>query len=298
MKPEIEQAYGTLELLIQGLSFYLPGHEDGGYIYPFVWDETTQGKFNIFNLFQSNNWLKITDADPIIKSWKKLEYPRHFNDFSLNNQQIKDWESKIESLWQIITNNLDNLECYNFAFCSSGIIIGQTKDTDWVAITPTIYVETDIPQTRIARSPLNNKTNPESLSTNTSHLDSQLKTITSKLGSISLSGDFGGGYYYSYTHKIVYGIGATKELALENTLQKSQILEISKFNRFYPNDYDNYHENDHQSDRINQFLEKQLTKIILYRISYEIKEYIYIIGQTNSSDRIGLFLKSFFVYNP
>ncbi|MGL5875440.1 MAG: nuclease A inhibitor family protein [Xenococcaceae cyanobacterium] len=310
MKPETEQAYGTLELLVDKLSFDLPGHENGGYIYPLVWDETAQGEFNIFNLCQLKNWLKLTDADAVIKSWQQLEYAKCFNDFSLNPEQIKTWEDNIKSLWQIINHHLDNLESYifNIGFYdkSPNIIIGHTKDKDWIGIAQTIYVESNIPQEIIARSPINKTITTKTLGENTLSLDLKLKAITSKLGTIAMSGDFGGGYCYSYTHKIIYGIGATKELALENTLQKSGMLEINNFKGLYRDRQylDNWFcDSDNTKiyqkyNRINQFMEQTFSEVIMYRLSSWTDENIYIIGQTNNSDRVGIYLKSSFVYNP
>lgn len=310
MHPKTEQAYGTLELLIEKLSFNLPGHEDGGYIYPFVWEETVQEEFNIFNLCQSKNWLKITDTDAVINSWQHLEYAKYFHAFSLNPEQIKTWEDNIKSLRQIINNNLDGLESYIFTLGSYGespnIIIGKTKDNDWIGIAPTIYVETKISQEIIQRSPINETSKIQSFGENTLSLETKLKAILSKLGSISMNDDFGGGYYYSYTHKIVYGIGTTKELALENTLQKIGMLEVSNFQGLYCDcQYLNEYACDFNNtaiyqkyNRINQFIKENFSEVIMYRLSSWIDENIYIIGQINNSDRVGFYLKSSFVYNP
>jgi hypothetical protein len=309
MKPKTEQILGTLELLVDKLSVNLPGHEDGGYVYPFVWEEVTQGKFNIFNLCQANNWLNLTDTDAVIKSWQQLEYARHFNAFALTSEQIKAWENKINSLWQNI-KTIDNLKSYTFNFGSYGtnpnIILGQIEDNVWVGIAPTIYVETNIPHEIIARYSQPQKNFASLYGEKAVEFDGKIKTIITKLGSIALNGDFGGGYYYSYTHKLVYSFGATQESALTNTLQKTGMLEISKFaglyrDRQYLDDwYCDYNTNKiyQKYDRINQFMTQTFQEVIIYRLSNWIAEKIYLVGEINESDRAGIYLESYFVYNP
>jgi len=315
MKPETEQTIGTLELLLERVPYiHLPGHEDGSSIYPFVWERNTQGEFNAFNLCLSKNWFKLTDADAIVTSLKKLEYAKCFNDFPLNQEQIKVWENRIELLWQVIYNNLDNLESYLFNLNSywgeyPGIIIGQTEDKNWVVIAPTVYVETNIPQGVISRSSIDKIPVPEFSGFDSSNLETQLKNCVEDLGSISMSGDFGGGYGYSYTHQIVYSLAASKELAMEQVLQKARILEISKFNGFYLdrgyfNEWfcdDNLNEINqkyNQINQINQFFEQKFDEAFMYRISSWVQENIYIFGESNDGDYVGLYIDSSFVYNP
>lgn len=308
MRLETEQACGTLELLTDKLSFDLPGHEDGGYIYPFVWDKASKDEFNIFNLCEENSWLKLTDRDRVIKSWQQLEYARYFNDFSLNSEQIKIWESNIDSLEPII-QTLDNLEAYLFQNTYGSppnIILGQIEDNSWIGIAPTIYVETNVPHEIIARYIQYDKNTASSSGEKVIEFDKKVKAIISRLGKIELNGDFGGGYIYSYTHKIVYSFGATKKLAFKNTIQKTGMLEVSKFDGLYrdrqylknwsgdPNIQITYQ----KYARLNQFIDRELNDVMVYRISSWIAEHIYIIGQMNQGDRVGLYLKSFFVYNP
>ncbi|AFZ57462.1 hypothetical protein H6G54_26335 [Anabaena cylindrica FACHB-243] len=318
MNPETEQTIGTLELLVEQLPYIrLPGHEDGNYIYPFVWERNTQGDFNVLNLCLFKNWFKLTDADVIITRLKELKYAKCFNDFSLNQEQIKAWENKIELLWQVISNNLDNLESYLFTVSYwdevdvpvPGIIVGQTKDKNWVAIAPTVYVETNIPQEVISRSSIDKTSVPEFSEFDSSNLETQLKKCVEDLGYISMSGDFGGGYGYSYTHQIVYSLATSKELAMEQILQKARMLEIGKFNGFYKDrgyfnerfhnyDLNEVHQKYNQVNQMNQFFEQKFDQSFMYRISSWTEENIYIVGESNDGDYVGLYIKSSFVYNP
>ncbi|NES70904.1 MAG: hypothetical protein F6K24_39685, partial [Okeania sp. SIO2D1] len=177
MQPEIEKILGTLELLTQpDLYFELPYHENGGSIFPFTWDVSKWGNFNIRNLCLSNGWLQITDADATVKQWQNLEYLRSFryfdvSDVSLEQQNI--WRNKIENLFQLLQNNLTKLESFFLAsqlksYCwhlklnddtsyyrtidLPGIIIGETKNGDWIGISHTFYKLIEIPPEMIYRS--------------------------------------------------------------------------------------------------------------------------------------------------
>ncbi|MEA5550062.1 nuclease A inhibitor family protein [Anabaena cylindrica UHCC 0172] len=313
MKPETEQTIGTLKLLLKQRPYiHLPEHE--GDIYPFVWDKNTQGDFNAFNVCLSNNWFKLTDADVSITRLEGLKYAKCFNDFSLNQEQIEAWENRIELLWQVISNNLDNLEAYVLNLNSywdkyPGIIIGQTKDKNWVAIAPTVYVETYIPQEVISRSSIAKAPVMKVSGFDSSNLETQLKKCVKDLGSISMSGDFAGDYSYSYTHQIVYSLATSKELAMEQVLQKSGMLEIGKFSGFYKDreyfdewfcdDYVNkLNKKYNQVNQMNQFFEQKFDQAFMYRISSWEEENIYIVGESNDGDYVGLYIKSSFVCNP
>ena len=309
MKPETEQIYGTLELLVNKLSFDLPGHEDGGYIYPYAWEEEIQGEFNIFNLCQHNNWLKLTDRQNIITSWRQLESARRFDDFSLTLEEIKAWESNINSLASIIQSS-SNLEVYQFQniphSSQYNIILGQIDDRAWIGIAPTVYVKTNVPHEVIARYTKYPKNPIEAYGEKATEFDTKIKAIIDRLGSIELNGDFGGGYYYSHSHKIVYAWGETKELAFKDTLQKTGMLEVSKFaglycDRQYFNDYYlGYNpENQYQMySSIDRFLKQNFAEVKVYRLASEISKNIYILGEIDTGDRAGIYFKSFFVYNP
>ena len=312
MQPETEQIFATLELLLDGnLAFNLPGHEDGGQISPFIWDGSNSGDFNVLNLCRANGWLKLTDVDVIIKDWQEMNYMKHFPDSSLNPKQKKDLIHQFESLFQVLNSNLNNLEAYilnspHSYVSNPGVVIGTTKDEDWICISPTVYTETNIPQEQISRSPLTNSVNPQLLSETMLTILSTIQAITTEIGAISLNGDFGGGYMYDYTYQIVYAIAATKESALEQALQASGMLEVAQFDGFlrdrkYLEDwYFNYDINEisRNYENINQFLSQAFSKVFMYKLSFWNEENIYMIGQASGGDWTGIYINSQFVYNP
>jgi hypothetical protein len=312
MNPETEQIFATLELLLEhNLPLELPGHEDGSHIYPFVWDVSEQGKFSILNLCRYNSWLKFTDVDATIKSWQELEYAKYFSDLDLNSTKIEVWANQIESLFQVLNKEIDSLESYlinpQYPYVTSpGIVLGKIEDNNWICVSPTVYKETNIPQEIIARSPLENSMSDRSSSINTPNVIAKINDILSNLEVISLNGDFGGGYYYSYDHQITYAVAETRELALEQALQASGMLEISQFNGFcrdrqYLQDwYCNYdiQKLSQNCEKVNQFLNQNFSRVFIYRISFWSDENIYIVGKTSSEDLVGIYINSQFVYNP
>ncbi len=315
MRPE--QIFASLELLVDRLPFDLPCHEDGGYVYPFIWDCKVQAQFNIFNLCRSNSWVKLTDAALVIKQWEGLEYTRSFNDeendFSLNDEETETWQNDIRSLSQSL-NYLNNLQAYDFQFQSdvppNGIILGQANDSNWIGITSTVYVASHIPNGTLDFTPATRLS--LDIAADRSDILAQIINQTSSLQNIKMSGDFGGGYPYSYTHQMVYGIGATRELAFASTLQASEMLAQGKLNTIYQRNGDLLdHYFDRSEERINdvfdryknivKLLRQELSETIVYRISSWNSENIYIAGEIKNHDRgnlIGINIKSNFVYNP
>ncbi|MEH1999379.1 MAG: nuclease A inhibitor family protein [Nostoc sp.] len=313
MYTETERIFGTLQVLVEPyLTVDLPGHEDGT-IVPFVWDVSEQGEFNIINLCLGNGWLQLTDVDITIRSWQKLEYLKYFPNFSLGFEENNLRTNKFAALLQILHTNLQDLQSFSWKAhsCSTGIVspglvIGRTADETWICICPTVYKETAIPQEQISRSPLPQSSSDELFGENSLNLISKIQAITSELGIISLEGDFGGGYYYSYDHQIVYGVAVSKELAVEKALQNAGLIELKQFNGFYLDktyfegcNYD-YSDEDFYSkyEQVNKFLKQIFFEVIMYRFSFWTQEHIYIIGQSKPGDWVGLYLKSEFVYNP
>ena len=209
-----------------------------------------------------------------------MNYVRSFPDFSWDSEQISTRVHQIESLFQVLNTSLHNLESYilnsrSFYVKPPGVVIGRTEDKEWICVSPTVYTETHIPKAQISRSPLLNSTSAQPLIEKTLNLLSRIQAITSELGIVSLNGDFGG-YFYNYDHRIIYAGAVTKELALEQALQASGMLEVSQFNGFFREreylqdwycDYDT-NEVYQKYESINQFLKQSFSQVIMYRLSF------------------------------
>ena len=229
---------GTLEVLLESFPYIgLIGHESGGDTYPFVWETSKQGKFNSLNISISKGWLKLTDNDFIRTSSQALICAKSFNSFSLKKNEEKQRLEKTIYLFTLLDNNLRDLQTFeiqNYDYASAmSLVLGKTIDGDWISVCPTSYTETDIPQKQISRTPQNQELNLDEIGENTINLISDIEAIVSEIGTISLSGDLGGGYNYNYENRIVFAVGKTKESAVEKVLQDAGILELSKFNGLY-----------------------------------------------------------------
>jgi Nuclease A inhibitor-like protein len=325
MHPKTEQIFASLELLIDSLPFYSPVYRDTGRVYshPFIWDSNTQGEFNIFNLCRAKEYIKSTDSSLIIKQWQDLEYAQALNGFLFNTEERANWQDGIESLAEAFSS-LKNIQAYDFHFqyynrreiSPNGIIIGKIDENCWIGITSTVYISDKIlkPEltiTQIVSSPLN-------IATDGSELFSRICQTIATLESIDMYGDFAPGnasYYYGhkyfYTHKIVRGVGKTKELAWESTLQASEMLEIGVLNRIYPRPecdkiiygYYNYRNEEVEDildryQKVDKLIRQELFNPIVYQLGAWTTRNIYIIGEHNKSNRIGIHIDSQFSYSP
>ena len=312
MNKETKKIFGTLEVLLEYCPcINIPGHEDGGYIYPFVWDKSKQGEFNPFNLSLSKRWLKQTDDDVILKNWQEMQYVIYFDkSYSCTEEQIQK-SNIITALSQLLKNNLRKLEAFNVTNSyeyNFGLVIGQTIDGEWISVCPSVYRETHISQKQIYRTQQSQDFNLEQMSQNTKILIQSIEAITSEIGTINV-GYEGGDYYINYDYHMVYAVNKTRESVIEKILQSSRMLEISKFHSFYPDkqyfqQWEFVDEPDKQElmyqiyTQINQFFNQTFSGVMMYRFSFEVFENIYIIGETKNGDRTGIYIKSEFIYNP
>ena len=303
-----EEIFDELEVLVDRLPFNLPHHEDGGVVDPFAWNSSV-GEFNSFNLLQANDWIKLTDANVIINQWKELEYARRFNELSSRKAEVEAWQDGIEDLAQEVYK-LTNLQAYNFSLkCDhqspNGIIIAQMQDGKWVGITSKVYVASGIPDEVIDLSPLDRPISEIEKNR------SQIAVIISQIPAIVMNGDFAD-YSCSHIHKMIFSTGQSRESAWENTLKPSGMLTISKFNNIYKGrDYlsEHYYCDESEEDvqdifdryaKIAKLLHQELSNPIVFQISSWISEHIYIVGQVKGmeGDKLGIYIKSNFVYNP
>jgi len=312
MNTETKKILATLDVLLESCRcITLPGHEDGGDIYPFVWDKSKQGEFNPFNVSLSKKWLKQTDNDIERTTSQGIEYTKSFISYSLSVEEERKKLETIQELFQLLNNNLQELQTFeiitHFASGSIHLVIGQTVDGDWISVCPTVYTESYIPQEQISRTFQKPALVIEGLGENTKELVSKIKITTSKIGRIEVQSDIAD-YSMAYSYRMLYATGKTKESAIEKVLQASRILEIGHFDSFY-SDVEYFEEEfvDEPEEaeliyqrysQINEFLNQTFSKVMMYRFSFWTLENIYIIGETSSSDWVGIHIESDFVYNP
>lgn len=331
MDIQTEQLLGTLEVLLdKELDLFLPCHENGAKLKPFVWDTNIQGAFTPLNLIQSEGWMTQTDIELAFSSWQWSEdtclaAKGIFNDCSdyLDDRDdeniVLDNETKIDRIkkYQVLRNAIEvNIPCIQ-AFtlsCNSGyslsIIVGQITEHEWICLSPTVPQET---QCYINKTPSPNNDRIKGLITgpkvyNISRvgfaIETQIKTALKKLGSIQVYGWYHGGYNHLHDYKIVYTVGESFEQVVENALKIAGLIEIYDFDSFAIGEQivayseDEAKEVEERFQHINVFLNQSFLQLKLYRFCFWDYENIYIIGESKSQDFVGISIKSQFVYNP
>ncbi|MEG3895207.1 MULTISPECIES: hypothetical protein [unclassified Microcoleus] len=253
MKLETEQLLATLEVFCKYLNSDLFCEiEKNTDEYPtraFFWETEEQGELNVWNLTIANGLARLTDVELAIESWQLTE---RIGKTVKNSIYSPDWEEsdnildadteadraeKYQSLWKLLNSNLRDIQAFNLSahhrylnFC---IILCKTKNGDWICLTPTMANQFNF---RDARAPSYNEAQmlcDHSLGETTLALASQIQTILAELTPISIHRYDGGGYKYTYEHKIVYAAGTTKTLAFEKALQVAKMLIVTTSNLDY-----------------------------------------------------------------
>ncbi|NEP80474.1 MAG: hypothetical protein F6K39_21275 [Okeania sp. SIO3B3] len=183
-------------------------------------------------------------------------------------------------------------------FCFSPIIPDQVSDPDhhsdrfaenedWFCFLPTIpNQEGDRPLDPLKTG----STETNSLNSKASDLQSKIDAILSELPPITIYGYYGGGYDYTYGHKIVYATASNKILAVEKALQAAQMLKVeNRYIEFRSNEY---------SRKLSQFFHTQLQQPKTYSLSFWDIGYIYQVAETPTGDWLGVRKMVEFDYNP
>jgi hypothetical protein len=334
MKPATEQLLATLELLTDDLKFEVPREtDDWHYITPFSWDIEAQGELNALNLLKFKGVVQLTDAEVAIANWQAIEQQgtptedgyyapeRDERENILDEAAQAKRIAAYQSLLQLLNAELQELQVYSFSGsqgCSyrNGIytsyaIMGRTPDNDWICLVSTVPEQTSLEDQEISRSSDTEISASKPLGVHTSAIVSRIEEILTELPPVEIYGYYGGGYDYTYEHKIIYKAAATRELAFENA---ADMVEIDRFKGFYlDSDYfckEIHHdyeatEEDLELDqlylryqKLNQFLTQNLSNLTVYRFIFWDWDYIYVLGQTQAGDWLGVETTNEFVYNP
>ena len=335
MKPETEQTLATLEVILQkGLWFMPPYHEDGGYFKPYIWDSEKQGVFSPLSLIRSEGWIQETDLEEVIKNWQWSEQtglaakgilkdgePSCIEDNEDEADILIDEDTKLvrakiyQNLFELLSNKVSNLQAFVLScdfYYSLSVLIGQISEKKWVAISPTVPLETPFYfDDEIVCEAYSIKNNVSQLISSSS-LELEIQKHINKLSSIKIYGWYDGGYNNTHEYKIVSATGESKEIALENLLLESKLLEIYQFNSFEISELlecchdDEAREIEMKSNQLNKFFKHNFPETLLYRFCFWDYEHLYILGETGDRDdalrplrdRVGVSLHSQFTYNP
>ena len=322
MEAQTEQLVATLEVLTENLNFEVPRENDNYHpITPIIWQTATQGELNSFNLIVSQGLCRLTEAEKVIEKWLEIEvrgtptsddyYAPEPEDreYGLSNEIQAARKIKYQKLWELLSTELHNLKAYELSRLESDyayyIIVGESKENDWLGISVTIPQQTQIKPEEIAFVP--KQASFESTKPSTRQLVANLEDIINNLPSMTIYGYHEGGYDYTYKHKVIYSVAPTQAQVIETA---GDGIYVASFEGFYPED--DYFVAECMCDAkeieakelyqryqiLNKFLHQKLSNLTLFRFCFWDWDYIYILGETTISDWVGIQTTNEFVYNP
>lgn len=298
MKPETEQLLGTLEVIAHN-----------SYINTFVWETEKQGELNLWNLMLSRNFVDKTDIDLVIQHWQNIEIWGTPTDQKTNGYEYapyreeredNDWNDEIakqrkiyyQELSQLCQQKLHNFWAYTIQTSTSGwawrhpnfyvsIIVGQTNN-NWICLAPVVE---DLCLYKPSSSSYKSR---ESIEDSTIE---EINSVLSKLTPITLYDYYHGGYNMTHQHRIVKGVGSSKEKAIASALQESRMVT-------WKNTSANIIGGSNNDDKLNQFMNQALQDRTYCRIGFWDVSYCFEFGKTSVEDWIGIQFKDEFQYNP
>ncbi|MEH2378337.1 MAG: hypothetical protein V7K27_05440 [Nostoc sp.] len=306
MHSETERIFATLQVLIGSNSF--------------VWETTTQGEFNLWNLMISEGFVHLTNIELAFKHWQNIEEWRtptnqqEFCEYAPPRSEREDntWNESIanerlgyyQQLQQLVENHLQNIQAYNLSvpkaahqsfewehpYFSVSIVVGETSDRNWFCLAPTIPDQVSYNH-RDRNQPTTQIVYEESPSEAPQTLITEVQILLNNLTPITNYGYYHGGYNYTYQHQIVGAIAKSKTTAIELALQAATMVFLEKRTVEYT-------DGRYNSRKLSQFMNQCLHNRTDYSISFWDVGYTYEVGQTPAGDLLGVRSQSEFEYNP
>jgi hypothetical protein len=194
-------------------------------------------------------------------------------------------------------------------YYSTCILIGQIDDLSWISLCPSAPVETKINDGEFSYIP-HVFNSPASYSSNTLDLFTQVNNLLQDLAPMKIYGCKD--QESIFEQKIFCEIGQTEEDAVKKTLCAAGMLKTGEFEGLYTNKecffeaYGNCYYSDFECEdechvvyqNLCSYLKSNLLNLTFYRYSLWIHEHIYIVGQTQSEDWLGVKLYSTYTDNP
>lgn len=320
MKLETEQLLGTLEVLNEHL------------YKTFFWDASTQGEFNVWNLIKFEKLVEPVTPEAAIEKWIQEEQVHHLlspheypgeepkPDKFLDGTTKLSREKKYQFLLNLLKSNLEHIEAFKFQFpgydedfwwldeTHEGIyphkdficgLIGKTFDNSWISISPTIPTRHTLPE-EIAASNYQISIN-QSQEENILNLQSQVKQILAELTPLKLAVCYPAGYSYSYIYQLCCAVSTTKESAITQSLLKSGLFKINKFQDFLSEtDGSHYYEYlpRKREQILSRFFKATFPETKIYHLALYDIDYTYILGETPHQDYVGIKISRDYHYNP
>ncbi|MGB3296220.1 MAG: nuclease A inhibitor family protein [Phormidesmis sp.] len=327
MNFKTKQQLGSLEVLLSSnLIVHLPYHENGGSWQPFHWDRTTSPAFTPLNLAEAEGWMKETDPEYALLDWLAVEesgfaspnvsqYWRGHNDAKilLTDRQRQQRQNTYSELISYFQKAFCKVEAFTLSVKPDygkrghtdytwSFIIGQQQSGAWIGLAPNVPSETG----RYVLEAFHSSVHPPEIQTRTSQDDSsalpnELQAFLTAIPPIKIYGWYDGGYNHIHSYSLQSACADSKEAVIETLWRNAQFLEVVPFDCFnLKSRYYSPHEKD-ESDRysrISRFLAESVSALTVYRFCFWDIEMLYLLGEVEKGDHIGMFTKSQFTYNP
>jgi hypothetical protein len=288
MKPETERLLTTLETVIEPLDAgsYGIGSEGGEIFQTLSRSILEDEEFNFAKLMFFSSLIERVELDELIKGWQVTNQDKQ------NSPEIL---SKCESILDLLRSRLTNIEAYRFKNYGDEVgdvakdgytgyelfyfLIGQTKDGDWIAISP-LFSEADSCDygeiyTRADRSP---STAARSLMTS---LEPILKDFRS--GSIL--------HTPTASKGTIVEVAGDRDLLIERTLESSQMLKTYHFRGFCSDEEVSRIEKegrDYSFKELDLFFKNNLQYSRIYVLGNWADFRLYVIGKSQTGEWVGI----------
>lgn len=310
-----EQPLDTLQRLInREMGWYLafPGHEDGGELEAFAWDEHKKGAFSPLNLLRAEGWMNPLEIDQVLAAWLKPEQTGAINGEAwlvperdaakiLLSESVQAERSEVyQALLQLLQSQLQELQAFRLS-CDPAyalvVLVGQAEGR-WLTVTSQVPVATqileDAPiQFRVFSLPVAEPTESEGYAA----IEQQIQVLLSKLGTVQLYGYYGGGYHQIHDYNWLVAAADTREQSIEQAVAKAGLLTVGEFQTLQPNLTNAEPEEAAKFQQLAQVLQA-LPQLWVYRFSFWNYEHFYIVGRATANLWCGVVLRSRFTYNP
>lgn len=300
MYPETERIFQVLK----SYNAYMPDDQKF-WDRPFLWNSERQGKFNIWNLLVTENFVRSTNIDQAIKSWQaiesrgtittqeRFEYAPSWKEREdrVPPYVLKERANIYQALAYFIKQNLQNIEVYVLSDCESTdnnfeayMILCQTSDLDWLCFLPSIP-EADM-QDYSSHTNVKALTSCRSEYLNTQVLFEKINKILARLKPINIY------KYYecTYQHNILCTTSHNKIKAIRMGLEASKIFVVE--NSLLPM------ESYPGSEQVRQFMEEELQNCKCFTLNFWESLYEYQIGYLPTGDWLGFKHWFWAEYNP
>ena len=290
--------------------------DDLRYLSPdaFCWNSKSKGNFSIFKLMESHGFIKTTNLESVFNNWKKIENQGAVSTEwatsleerdDLPNKQEKEQRNQAhQSIIKLLESNLTDLQVlsisadypldywdsqefidFDFSRLSLPLILGKTDDNNWLVISSTF------PNELIYYKPFKTKSSI-SIKKKSNQLKMQIEEIIEQLRPIEIYGAYDGQYDYTYQHKIICNLASSKEQAIEEILQMSNMLNIIDFNESNVGSLFN------DNWEIAAFFDENLKEINIYHLSFWCVATCYLVGKTITNDWLCISTDVQMHYNP